>query len=74
MDLYKIKKDILESIERDPFKLEREIQSVVETNVETLFGLEFVKTEFSIGKFRLDSICFDNDTNSFVIIEYKKGK
>ena len=73
MDLYKIKKNTLEPIERDPFKLEREIQSVVETNVETLFGLEFVKTEFSIGKFRLDSICFDNDTNSFVIIEYKKG-
>ena len=73
MDLYKIKKDTLEPIERDPFKLEREIQSVVELNVETLFGLEFVKTEFSIGKFRLDSICFDNDTNSFVIIEYKKG-
>ena len=73
MDLYKIKKDNLEPIERDPFKLEKEIQSVVESNVETLFGLEFVKTEFSIGNFRLDSICFDNDTNSFVIIEYKKG-
>ena len=73
MDLYKIKKDTLEPIERDPFKLERDIQSLVESNVETLFGLEFVKTEFSIGKFRLDSVCFDNDTNSFVIIEYKKG-
>ena len=73
MDLYKIKKDTLEPIERDPFKLEKEIQSVVESNVETLFGLEFVKSEFSIGKFRLDSICFDNNTNSFVIIEYKKG-
>ena len=74
MDLYKIKKDNLEPIERDPFKLEKEIQSVVESNVETLFGLEFVKTEFSIGKFRLDSICFDNDTSSFVIIEYKNGR
>ena len=42
MDLYKIKKDTLEPIERDPFKLEKEIQSVVESNVETLFGLEFV--------------------------------
>lgn len=73
MDLYKITKNKLESIERDPFKLEKEIQSVVESNVETLFGLEFVKSEFSLGKFRLDSVCFDNDTNSFVIIEYKKG-
>ena len=57
MDLYKIKKDTLEPIERDPFKLEKEIQSVVESNVETVFGLEFVKSEFSLGKFRLDSIC-----------------
>ena len=73
MDLYKITKNKLESIERDPFKLEKEIQSVVESNVETLFGLEFVKSEFSLGKFRLDSVCFDNNTNSFVIIEYKKG-
>ena len=30
-------------------KLEKEIQSVVESNVETLFGLEFVKSEFSLG-------------------------
>ena len=73
MDLYNLKKNKLESIERDPFKLEKEIQSVVESNVETLFGLEFVKSEFSLGQFRLDSICFDNNTNSFVIIEYKKG-
>ena len=34
MDLYKIKKDTLAPIERDPFKLEREIQSIVELNVE----------------------------------------
>ena len=72
MGLYKITKNKLESIERDPFKLEKEIQSVVESNVETLFGLEFVKSEFSLVQFRLDSVCFDNDTNSFVIIEYKK--
>ena len=73
MDLYKIKKDTLEPIDRDPFKLEKEIQTVVESNIETLFGIEFVKSEFSLGGFRLDSICFDNETNSFVIIEYKKG-
>lgn len=34
MDLYKLKKETLEPIERDPFKLEREIQSIVELNVE----------------------------------------
>ena len=73
MDLYKIKRNSLEPIERESFKLEKDIQSVVESNIEMLFGLEFVKSEFSLGGFRLDSICFDNETNSFVIIEYKKG-
>ena len=73
MDLYKIKKDTLEPIDRESFKLEKDIQSIVEKNIETLFNLEFVSTEFSVGDFRLDSLCFDNETNSFVVIEYKKG-
>ena len=73
MDLYKIKKDTLEPIERESFNLEKNIQSLVENNIETLFNLEFISTEFSVGDFRLDSLCFDNETNSFVVIEYKKG-
>ena len=73
MDLYKIKKDTLEPIDRESFKLEKDIQSIVEKNIETLFNLEFISTEFSVGEFRLDSLCFDNESNSFVVIEYKKG-
>ena len=73
MDLYKIKKDTLEPIDRESFKLEKDIQSIVEKNIETLFNLEFISTEFSIGDFRLDSLCYDNETDSFVIVEYKKG-
>jgi len=26
-----------------------------------------------VGEFRLDSLCYDNETNSFVVIEYKRG-
>ncbi len=73
MDLYNIKGTKLEGITVDPFKLEKDIQSIVENNTETLFNVEFVSTEFSIGNYRLDSLCFDHETNSFVIIEYKKG-
>jgi len=73
MDLYNLKKENLEPVDRDPFKLERDIQSLVENNMETLFDIEFVKSEFSLGEFRLDSLCFDHDSNSFVIVEYKKG-
>ena len=73
MDLFKIKKDDLHSIDRKSFKLEKDIQKIVENNTQTLFGLQFVKSEFSVGSFRLDSICFNMESNSFVIIEYKKG-
>ena len=73
MDLYKIKNNKLEQVDRESFKLEKDIQSLVEKNLDTLFDLEFISTEFSVGEFRLDTLCFDNENNSFVIVEYKKG-
>jgi predicted transport protein len=73
MKLYSVNNDKLDYIRSQPFTLEKEIQNVVEGNVEELFGYEFVKSEMSIGGFRFDTLCFDNENNSFVIIEYKKG-
>ena len=73
MDLYNIKGINLVPIKKEPFKLEKDIQSLVESNVEELFDIEFVSTEFSISDFRIDSLCFDRENNCFVIIEYKKG-
>jgi len=73
MELFKIHKKTVEGINTTPFKLEREIQTLVEENTETFFGLEFVFSELSVDKYRIDTLCFDNETNSFVIIEYKKG-
>ena len=73
MKLYSVKDKKLNYIRSQPFGLERDIQELVEQNVEELFGLEFVKSEMSIGGFRLDTLCFDKENNSFVIIEYKKG-
>jgi hypothetical protein len=73
MEVFNIKNGKVEIIEPSPFKLEREIQNVIEKNTQSFFGLEFVRSEFSIGNYRIDSLCFDNETNSFVIIEYKKG-
>jgi predicted transport protein len=74
MKLFKIKNENIEQIKNDPFKLERDIQDIVEKNVTTIFDVEFVKSEFKIQNFRFDTLCFDNENNSFVIIEYKKGK
>ena len=73
MELYNIKGSSLEQVKRSPFKLEKEIQNLVESNVDDLFEIEFVSSEFSIGEFRIDSLCYDNENNCFVIIEYKKG-
>ena len=73
MDLYNLRKNRLEEVQRLSFDLEKDIQSLVEENVETLFNLEFVSSEFTVGEFRLDSLCYDNETNSFVVIEYKRG-
>ena len=73
MDLYRIKGGGLEPVQSDQFKLESEIQTLVESNMESLFGITMVTSEFSVGDFRLDSLCFDEESKSFVIVEYKKG-
>jgi len=73
MMLYELNGRKLTHIRSNPFKLEKDIQDVVEGNLEELFGLEFVKSELSVEGFRFDTLCFDKETNSFVIIEYKKG-
>ena len=73
MRLYKLNGKQLLDINNKPFKLEREIHDIVERNVDELFDLEFIKSELSIGGFRFDTLCFDNESKSFVIIEYKKG-
>lgn len=73
MDLYKLNKnDKLELLESTKFDLEKDIQSVIEKNTQELFNLQFVRSEFSVNNYRIDSLCFDQELTSFVIIEYKK--
>lgn len=74
MNLYKLSKSTLEEVKNIPFKLEKDIQSMVEANLNTLFGLEFVKSEFQLNGLRVDTLAFDQQSGSFVIIEYKKTK
>ena len=73
MALYKIEKK-LEYIKEKPFRLEKEIQELTENNLKTIFGLEFVKSEFALNNFRIDTLAFDKEANAFVIIEYKRDK
>jgi len=73
MELYNFENGKVELVDLNPFKLEKEIQEIVEKNTDVFFQLEFVRSEFTIGEFRIDTLCFDKENNSFVIIEYKKG-
>lgn len=74
MSLYSIKNSKLEPIRKVEFKYERELQKLTEENLEELFGLKFVASEFQLDNLRIDTLAFNEETKSFVIIEYKKGK
>ena len=73
MNIYKLTKGKLTEVERNSFSLEKDIQSLVEGNLEDLFGLEFVSTEFRVGDYRIDTLAFDRDNSAFVVVEYKRG-
>lgn len=73
--LFKVSQDgRLDQIKEQPFKLEKEIQNLTEANLKVVFGLNFVKSEFKLNNFRIDSLAFDDENKSFVIIEYKRDK
>ena len=78
MSIFQLKQNSLSQIKEMPFKLEREIQNLVEKNLGMLLGLEFVKSEFTISgtvqQLRIDTLAFDLKNKAFVIIEYKQDK
>lgn len=53
--------------------LEKELQNLIERNMETFFGVTFLKSEYSITNGRMDSIGID-ENNSPVIFEYKRSQ
>ncbi len=73
MAIYKLN-DKLEYIKEKPFRLEKEIQTLTENNLSVVFGLNLIKSEFAINNFRIDTLAFDPENKSFVIIEYKRDK
>lgn len=64
----------LQPIKEIPFKLEKEVQELTETNLEKVFGLKFISTEFPLNNFRIDTLAFDEESRAFVIIEYKRDR
>jgi len=74
MPVFKINNFKLSEVKDVPFSLEKELQNITEKNLNNIFNLKFVSSEFELNNFRLDTVAFDRETNSFVIIEYKKNK
>lgn len=72
--LFKLKDGRASRVKEDDFKLEKDIQSLVEANMNELLNLEFITTEFSVSNFRIDSLAYDKESNAFIIIEYKRGR
>lgn len=64
----------LVSIKETPFKKEKELQMLTEQNLKTIFGLEFVATEHQVENLFIDTLAYDEESKSFVVIEYKRDR
>jgi predicted transport protein len=53
--------------------LEKELQTLIEQNMEIFFGVRFLKSEYAVTNGRMDSIGID-ENNSPVIFEYKRSQ
>jgi hypothetical protein len=65
MPIFSIKKDNLKKVREVVFGNEKKIQNLTEQNLKNIFGLEFVKTEATLGSLRIDTLAFDDETESF---------
>ena len=70
--LFQKTQNMLQEIKDVDFKLERDIQRLLENNLKTVFGLQFLETEFPLKDMRFDTVAYDEENAAFVIIEYKK--
>ncbi len=76
MPLFRTTKNSAKQLKKRSFRNEKELQSFVENNLETLFGVRFLASEFTTSQQhggRIDSLGLD-ENNSPVIIEYKWGE
>ena len=72
MPIFKIQNKNLTEIKSKTFSTERELQELVDENLEKIFGLKFIKREFGGQGLSIDTIAYDPETKSPVLIEYKK--
>jgi len=74
MPIFLKKQEIAQALKEKPFGNEREMQKFVQDNLEQLFNLKLIDVDFAPTRdLRMDTLAFDPEEKSFVIIEYKKG-
>ncbi len=74
MAIFEIEKGKAKRVRLSEFKLEKDLQNLIEENLETIFNCRFIASEFSTGNIhsgRIDTLAISEDNNP-VIIEYKK--
>ena len=74
MPLFEISRDGISTVEQTNFPREKDLQNLVEKNLETVFNCRLVASEFVTGlshSGRIDTLALSEDNNP-VIIEYKK--
>lgn len=69
--LFNIKNEVKE-YKSSTIDLEKKLQNIIEANMEILFGVKFLATEYSISHGRIDSIGIDENLCP-VIFEYKRS-
>ena len=74
MPIFKLNNKRLDRIKKSSFKLEKDIQNLTEDNLINIFNFQMVKSEFFLNNFRIDTLAYDDENNSFIIIEYKRDK
>ena len=79
LKLFRLANGKAEELSGRSVALERHLQRVIESNMETFFGVRFLASEYSTGPKhrgridRIDSLGID-DTGSPVIFEYKRSR
>lgn len=74
MAIFEIDNGKAKRVRLSEFKIEKDLQRLVEENLETIFNCRLIATEFSTGNIhsgRIDTLAISEDLNP-VIIEYKK--
>ncbi len=74
MAIFEIDKGVVKRVKPIDFKVEKDLQRLVENNLITIFNCKLIASEFSTGNIhsgRIDTLAISEDSNP-VIIEYKK--